>query len=315
MRPTPISRRGFLASSAALLPLAGCTSGTKVEEKPVPKAPVPDVLGVNLITVQEQLKTDPQGTLKAIADMGYKTVEMTRAELPGLLPMCKDLGLAVPSAHFEYAILSNEWTNYGGAPPRKGYNLTAALAEAKKAGLEYVVIPSISAKERAGMGMYIRVAQQLNKAGEQAKKIGVKIAYHNHSFEFRKFGQHTGFDILMNNLEPELASVEFDPFWVMIGNQDPVPLMRKHAKQLRLIHLKDMRMYTNPTFNDDVPPEAFRAIGTGILDIALTMNSAHNAGVSHYFVELDRFVGDPMEGLKQSYDYLQKMKAEPELPS
>ncbi len=315
MRPTPISRRGFLASSAALLPLVGCSSGPKVVEEVVPKAPVPDVLGVNLVTVREQLKENPQATLKAIADMGYKAVEMTRAELPALIPICKDLGLAVPSAHFEYAVLSNRWENYGGNPPRKGYNLSAALTEAKKAGVEYVVIPSISAKERGGMGMYLRVAQQLNKAGEQAKKMGLKMAYHNHSFEFRKFGQPTGFEILLNNIEQELVAIELDPFWAVIGNQEPVALMRKYARHIQLLHLADMRMYTNPTFNDDVPPEAFRALGTGILDLALTMHSAHNGEVAHYFMAMENFVGDPMEALKQSYDYLQKMKAEPEVPS
>lgn len=315
MRPTPISRRGFLASSAALLPLAGCSSGTKVAEEVVPKAPVPDVLGVNLYTVREQLKENPQIVLKAIAGIGYKTVEMTRAQLPALLPICKDLGLAVPAAHFEYALLSNEWANYGGSPPRKGYNLAAALAEAKKAGIEYLVIPSIAEKERGGMGMFIRLAQQLNKAGEQAAKAGLKIAYHNHSFEFRKYGQFTGFEILLNNLEHEKASIELDPFWAMIGNQDPIPLFRKYARHIRLVHLKDMRVNTNPSFTENVPPEAFQPLGKGIINIAQVMQNANTAGVVHYFVEQDHTAGDPIEALKQSYTYLQKMKAAPEPPS
>ena len=315
MRPTPISRRGFLASSAAMLPLAGCTSGTKVVEEKVPQAPVPDVLGVNLNTVREALAENPQVTLKAIADMGYRSVEMTRADLSTLLPICKDLGLAVPSAHFEYATLTGDWTHYGGDPPRRGYNAAAAVAEAKKAELEYMVIPAIAPEERAGMGMFMRLAQNLTKAGEQAKKAGVKVAYHNHSFEFRKFGQHTGFEILLNNIDHELVSIELDPFWVVIGNQDPVQHLRKYARHIRMMQLKDMRMYTNPTFNDDVPVEAFRALGTGIMDLALTMHSAHNAGIAHYFVELERFEGDPLEALRVSYDYLQKMKAEPEVPT
>ncbi len=315
MRSTLVSRRGFLASSAALLPLVGCSSGPKVVEVQVPKAPVPDVLGVNLNTVRAQLAASPKDTLQAIAGMGYKSVELNRADLHTLLPICKDFGLAVPSAHFEYAVVTNEWANYGGSPPRKGYNLSAALTEAKKAGLEYMVIPSVAPRERGGMGMYLRLAQNLNKAGQQAKKMGLKLAYHNHSFEFRKFGQHTGFEILMNNLEQELVSIQLEPFWVVIGNQDPVPLLRKYAHHIRLIHLKDMRQYTNPTFDDNVPPEAFRALGTGVMDLALTMHSAHNAGVAHYFVEMEQFTGDPMEGLRESYEYLQKMKGEPELPT
>jgi sugar phosphate isomerase/epimerase len=240
---------------------------------------------------------------------------MTRADLPEVLPLCKDLGLAVPSAHFEYAIITNAWANYGGSPPRKGYSLHAALADARKAGLEYVVIPSIAPGDRGGMGTYLRLAQSLNQAGEQAKRMGLRLAYHNHSFEFRKYGQHTGFDILLNNIEKDLVHMELDPFWVVIGNQDPLLLMRKHAHSMRLLHLKDMRQYTNPTFEDTVPVEAFRALGTGVLDIARLMHSAHNAGVAHYFVHLDHFAGDALDGLRQSYDYLQKMKAAPELPT
>lgn len=315
MNRISISRRGFLATSATLLPLAGCTSGTQVVEETVPKAPVPEILGVNLYSVRDQLSENPKVTLQNLADIGFRSVELTREQLPTLLPICKDIGLSVPCVHYEHACLTDDWTNYGGSPPRRGYNMLAALTEAKKAGVEYVVIPSIHEKERGGQGMYIRLAQQLNKAGEQAAKMDMQVAYHNHSFEFRKYGQHTGFDILLNNLEHEKAGIEFDIFWATMGGQDPISLMRKYARYIKLLHLKDMRVNTNPSLTEDVPVEAFQPLGAGVLDIAGVMRNASTVGVAHYFVEQDQCATNPLAALKQSYDYLQKMKASPEVPS
>jgi hypothetical protein len=69
------SRRSFLKSSAvgtarlmapALLPAPGADAA---------QTDVLDHLGVALYTVRDQMKTDAAGTLKAIADLGYRYVE------------------------------------------------------------------------------------------------------------------------------------------------------------------------------------------------------------------------------------------------
>lgn len=307
MRTFATNRRRFLTSTAALLPLAGCAPQTKVAEVTVPKAPVPDVLGAQLYTVRNLIPEKAEETIKAVADIGYKAVEMGRADMPVLMPLCKKYNLATPSAHFEYACLTGQWENYGGKPPRPGYNLQAALAEAKKAGIEYFTIPYINPKDRGAMNMFIRLANQLNKAGELASKMGLKVGYHNHAFEFTKYGNFTGFEILLENMDPEKAFIELDVFWVKVAGSDPAALIRKYPKHIKLLHLKDMRANTPEMRAENVPPESFKPLGEGVIDIAAVLKAAKGIGVAYCFVEQDQ-AADPLAALKASYDYLQKMK-------
>lgn len=309
MKTFATSRRGFLTSAAALLPLAGCAPETKVAEVTVPKAPVPDILGAQLYTVRSLIPDKAEETIKAIAEMGYKAVELGRADLPTLLPLCKKYNLATPSAHFEYATLTGKWENYGGKPPRPGYNLQVALTEAKKAGVEYFTIPYISPKDRAGMNMFIRLANQLNQAGELAAKQGIKVGYHNHAFEFTKYGKFTGFEILLENMDPDKAFIEFDIFWAKVAGNDPAALIRKYPRHIKLVHLKDMRANTPEMREENVAKESFKALGEGVIDLADVLEAAKRVGVAYCFVEQDQTPGDPLESLKASYDYLQKMKA------
>ncbi len=308
METIATTRRGFLTSAAALLPLAGCAPQTTEKEIAVEKAPVPDVLGAQLYTVRNLIPDKAEETIKAIADIGYKAVEMMRADMPVLVPLCKKYNLATPSAHFEYACLTGQWANYGGKPPRAGYNLQAALAEAKKAGIEYFTIPYLNPKDRGGMNMFIRLANQLNKAGEMAARMGLKVGYHNHAFEFTKYGKFTGFEILLENIDPEKAFIEFDIFWAKVAGNDPAALIRKYPKHIKLLHIKDMRENTPETRAEDVAPESFKPIGEGVIDIADVLKAAKGVGVAYCFVEQDQ-AADPLAALKASYDYLQKMKA------
>jgi sugar phosphate isomerase/epimerase len=310
MQTNASSRRQFLTAAAALLPLAGCgPTAPKVVETPVPKAPVPDVIGAQLYTVRNLIPDKAEETIKAIAEMGYKAVELGRADLPKLLPLCKKYNLATPAAHFEYACLTGNWANYGGKPPRAGYNLQAALAEAKKAGIEYFVIPYIAQQDRAGMGMFIRLANQLNQAGEMAAKMGMKVGYHNHAFEFTKYGKFTGFEILLENMDPEKSCIEFDIFWAQVAGNDPAALIRKYPKHIKLVHLKDLRANTPEMRAENVGKEAFQELGAGVINLAAVLESAKRVDVAHYFVEQDQTPGDPLASLKTSFDYLQKMKA------
>jgi sugar phosphate isomerase/epimerase len=312
MKTQSITRRGFLATSAALLPLTGCTEAPEIAQEIIAKAPVPEALGAQLYTVRNLLPENAADTLKRIAEIGYKKVEAGRADLAKIGPICKDLGLSIPSAHFEYACLTGQWANYGGKPPRPGYNLRTALAEAKKAGVEYLVIPYIDQKERAGQGMFVRLANHLNQAGAEAAKMGMKVAYHHHAFEFKKYGRFTGFEILMENLDHEHAAIEFDVFWAYIGGEDPAALMKEYPRHIRLIHLKDVKLHTPQTQNEQVPKENFLALGEGILDIPEILNTAKRIGVEHFYVEQDHTSGDPVDSLAASYKYLQAIK---EMPS
>jgi sugar phosphate isomerase/epimerase len=150
------------------------------------------------------------------------------------------------------------------------------------------------------------LAEKLNHLGELCKKAGMQACYHNHAFEFAQAGDQTLFDILATNTDKKLVAIEADLFWVSVAGLDPVDFLKQHKGRVPLVHLKDKAQGTEQRFNEGVPRTAFKELGNGTLDFAAILKEAPGAGVKHYFVEQDQTPGDPLESLKQSWDYLAK---------
>jgi sugar phosphate isomerase/epimerase len=95
--------------------------------------------------------------------------------------------------------------------------------------------------------------------------------------------------------------------WAQVGGPGPLNILEKYGKRTLLMHLKDVARGTGPQYNEKVPKEAFKEVGSGSLDIAAVLRAAEKAGVKHYFVEQDQVPGDPVASLRQSFEYLQKL--------
>ena len=85
-------------------------------------------------------------------------------------------------------------------------------------------------------------------------------------------------------------------------------MLKQHAGRVPLLHLKNKAEGTEVRFNEGVPHAAFKEVGTGAIDIPAVLRAAQAAGVKHYFVEQDRTPGNPIDSLRQSYEYLSKLK-------
>ncbi len=310
MRHHSLSRREVLASAAAILPLAGCASAPSASsESTAARIPVPEPVGVQLYTVRSLLPEKAEATIQALATIGYKQCELGRADLERIVPLCRAAGITPVSGHFEYACITGDWTNYGGKPPRAGYNLEAALDDAKNAGLRYITVPYINQAERTGADLFPRLAENLNRAGEDAAKMGMKVAYHNHAFEFEKFGEKTGFELLMENLDGENAFLELDVYWVATAGDDPVAVMEKYPRHIKLMHLKDRKAGAPVMQSEAVPRDTFLELGKGTMDLPAILTKAKAVGVEHFFVEQDQTPGDPVESLRTSFAYLAGLKS------
>ena len=89
-------------------------------------------------------------------------------------------------------------------------------------------------------------ADLFNKAGEQAKKAGLRFGYHNHHIEFREFGGVTAFDELLRRTDPDLVTIEPDCGWVKVAGLDPADFIAKHASRVGLLHVKDVKARPHP---------------------------------------------------------------------
>jgi sugar phosphate isomerase/epimerase len=116
----------------------------------------------------------------------------------------------------------------------------------------------------------------------------MQLAYYNHNFEFRELGGTCGFDEMMRLTDPQLVKLELDPAWAAIAGVDPVGLLRKHSRRVRLLHVRDFAPGSVPTTRVSLAnaPEP-ASPGQGIVDYDTLIPTALEIGVKAMFVECE----------------------------
>jgi sugar phosphate isomerase/epimerase len=256
------------------------------------------VAGLQLYTLREQLPKDVKGVIAKVAAAGYKEVEvygfskekgfwgMSPTELAQLL---KQHGLSAPSGHYGMDQLLGEG---------KLDDLDTAIEAATTLGHQYVTMPYVNAKFRQTAADLKSVAAKLNQAAERVKKAGLKMAYHNHDFEFLPVEGVRLYDVLLQETNPDLVDFEMDLYWVVRAGNDPVDLFKKHPGRFTMVHVKDMDKQNNKLNTE---------VGKGSIDFKAIFQQSKLAGIKHYIVEQENFAIDPFVSITESCAYFKSI--------
>lgn len=265
--------------------------------------------GVQLYTVRNEVLKEPLATLEAIAEIGYREVEMLRSQVDTLAPLLKRVNLLPISLHFETPLLTGNWTAWQHADmppiePRVTFEDCVLLA--RDHGFRYIVFNYLSPEERLGLDFYRSLAEKLNAAARKADAAGLRFCYHNHDFEFQPKPGGRPIDVLLKHLDQKLIGLEVDVFWVSMAGVNAAEFLRDHANWIELVHLKD-RAKGTPVHYDiaTVSNETYRELGSGDLPLRDILEAASHTNAKHIFVEQD-FSKDPIASLRQSYAFLRK---------
>jgi sugar phosphate isomerase/epimerase len=302
------SRRHFLKNTAVAGAGASILGfGISSCSSEIQKSAYMDNIGLQLWTVRNQLAENPQATLEAVKNYGYKQIELMDTEqFAELAPMAKDLDLDINSSFMNFSILTGRWDLKGEEAP-ENYGPENLIEEVQRMGLSHLVFGYMLPGERSSLDAYKSISDKLNVFGEQCNAAGIQLCYHNHSFEFAPMEGSNGFEVLMERVDPDKMKFELDVFWASIAGVEPVGLMKKMEGRLGLIHLKD-KLKDTPIIYDEgkVPAEAFKELGNGIVDIKGVLAEAERQGVTYCMVEQDASP-DPVQSIGQSMDYLDKV--------
>jgi len=234
-------------------------------------------LGFQVWTIKDELVKDFAGTLKKMAALGYKSVEMCSPpgyESSGFGPLMslkakemkkivEDCGMTLDSTHYGFGELRD--------------NLDERIDFAAESGQKQMILSSFWIPEKAPMSDWIKAAEMLNKVGEKTKKAGIQTGFHNHHMEFEKIDGVLIYDKLMEIFDPELVKMQFQVAVVSAGYQ-AVDYFEKYPGRFISAHLADWSAKTN----SGVP------IGQGVVDWKAFFKAAEKCGVKNYFVEMDQ---------------------------
>jgi sugar phosphate isomerase/epimerase len=249
-------------------------------------------IGVQLYTVRDLFKKDFQGTLAQVAAIGYKEVEFAQyfADLGNPNPPPKRVreildsdALAAPSGHVPYSALTAE-------------NWPRVLETCALIGHKYIVNPSIDRDLAKQIDGWKRAAETFNRAGTEALKSGVQLAYHNHTEEFQPLEGQRPYDVLLAESDPKLVKMEMDLGWAHVAGANPLEYFTKYPGRFPLVHVKDFDKDGHMT-----------EVGQGVIDWKGIFSKADVAGIKHYFVEHDEPKA-PLESIRTSYAYLKQLR-------
>mgnify|MGYP006197230881 CR=1 FL=1 len=291
------NRRSFLQTSAAAtagislagLPLLSCAGKVTADTKKY---------GLQLYTVRNDVAKNLAGTLEYVAKAGYSQIELYGFDgntFFGKSPkefkaMFDGLKLTSPSGHY----------NFGGVLQSGNLDFWKKVLEAANImGNEYATIPWLDANQR-GADTLPKLVELVNKAAELTKAAGMKLAYHNHDFEFKKMDSGKTFlQTLLDGTDPSMVDFELDIYWSSFMNEDAVEWFNKYPGRFTMWHVKDL------TTNKEGKKESTQ-VGDGTIDFASIFKHKQHAGLKYAFVEQEAYTMPEEECIKKSIAYMKK---------
>lgn len=219
-----MQRRDFLQSTAAAF------AGLPLLRQPT--AGAPRRVGLELYSVRDAMKRDPEGTLAAVRAMGYDDVELlwswgnfgrTREQVKASLDR---EGLRAPAAHVNPEILRTAWSK--------------SLDDAAYLGHQYLIVPSLPIDTAKPLDSWRQWADHFNVAGAAARTAGIWLAFHNEPSHQRAIDGVVPYDLFLERTDPSVVRLQLDCGNMTMGGGDPLRYLTRHAARYGSFHIKDV---------------------------------------------------------------------------
>lgn len=268
------SRRTFLSTAlaaGAAVALPGVAAADQLRRR-VPR----ESISIQLYTLRGIMGDDPEPVLSALADIGYRKVELagtygrSAAEFATVL---RRHGLRATSAH----------VGIDG-------DLDQVISDALALGNKHVVVPWV---DYGTLAEWRAFTARLEVAGDKLRRAGLRLGYHNHAHEFARVEGVRPFDVITAGTSRRNVHLELDLYWAVVGGVDPVGVFREHFPRVRQFHVKDR-----------AADGSFADLGTGTIDFARIFRATN---VTEYIVENDQ-PRDALATARIGYDYLRDLR-------
>lgn len=254
--------------------------------------PSPQV-AVQVYTIRDFIKTVPDfaASMRKVRAIGYTGVQLDLEHHPDMPTaeikrICDGEGLTICISHFGYELFETE--------------LDAIIERQQIWGCDQTAIVAMPGRyHEAGADGYRRFAAEATAIGERLAAAGITLSYHNHSYEFVRFGAETGLGIIFAASDPRYLKAEIDTYWVQHGGGDPADWIRRVQGRMPVVHYKDLAILPDGK-------QAFAEVGQGNLNWPVIVSATLETAVPWIVVEQDRCLRDPFESITLSYQYLQR---------
>lgn len=275
-------------------------------------------VGIQMYSIREPFAKDPIGTIRKVAEIGYKYIEL--ANLNAVTDF--GCGFNVPAAELKKTSEENDFTILSAhIDPFDKDNADKVLEYHAELGTKFLA----SKPATAHMEDVMRACETYNWLGEKCRQYGIQHMFHTGHCGFCEDGEWT-LDKIARNTTPENLKFEIDTFWMLRSGFDPCEVIKKYADRAVLIHQKDLakdfkgvvnlnsllkpgEQIDHENFNTFLNHEDFCEVGTGqmalqdIIDTTVQYTKA-----THIILEQDFSRYEQLESIRISMESFKKQK-------
>ena len=174
--------------------------------------------------------------------------------------------------------------------------------------------PVFDAKYVMNDGEWDKFAKGMNRLGDIANSMGIKLVYHHHMGTVVQTAEEI--DRMMDMTDPDKFALLYDTGHLAYCGQDYLAVLKKYAKRIAHVHLKDVRPEVvekvkkeKLSFLQGVRAGAFTVPGDGSIDFAPVFDELDKSGYEGWMIveaEQDPAKANPLEYALKARDYIRK---------
>lgn len=231
-------------------------------------------IALQLFSLRDACAKDFPAALKQVADLGYAGVQFAGywdLSASELRRITADLGLKLAGSHVGYAALKDTLAEV------IDYNLELGSTDIVCSGVPRKLVQDVSG--------WKQFAQFLGQVADACAPHGLRVSYHNHSWELQPVEGEPGLDVLFRSSKQNVYA-ELDLGWLYHAGADPVQYLKKYSGRCPLIHVKD--------FAKGHQIE----VGCGELNLPDIIREGEQANVEWYIIETEEYRYAPLESVR-----------------
>lgn len=250
----------------------------------------PRRIGLELYSVRDAMRRDPEATLAAVRAMGYDDVELLWSfgnfgRTPAQVRASLDReGLKAPAAHIAPETLRTNWSK--------------SLEDAGLLGHQYLIVPSLPIDAARPLESWREWADTFNVAGAEARGAGIWLAFHNEPGHQKVVDGVIPYDLFLERTDPSVVRLQLDCGNMTMGGGDPLAYLKRHTMRYWSFHLKDV--VADRSHDTE--------LGKGIIDLATFVRAIPEIDRKPCFVEQEGGP-DPLASAARNYAFMRALGA------
>jgi len=247
-------------------------------------------IGVQLVSVHDEMLHDAENTLLQLSRMGYSDVETfvyKEGMFYGMSPNHFKEKVESVGMKFVGSMTFKDLPTDGGWKSTMDWWLKC-IQDHKEAGVKYISTSNNQLKQVSSQAELQLFCDYYNAIGDMCKKNGIQFVFHNHSDEFRYVEGVCIYNYFLEHTNPELVAFQADLYWMHIGGANPVNYFHQYPGRFFSWHIKD-----------------YKELGeSGKIPFREYVEYAEKSGVQYLIAEVEDYSYPPLYSTSLAWEYI-----------